>query len=108
MGDISILDLRGHYHFGMTDSVQNSVQKNNFRRKYSARWGIARGSISSALPLHSEHRLRRAQDKNRKQFSLYSAGIAVINQNNLEARRCWRIINEVLTDHLQGKDIWKF
>ena len=38
--------------------------------------GDRKGERAERLPLHSEHRLCRAQDINRKQFSLYSAGIA--------------------------------
>ncbi len=38
--------------------------------------GDQKGERAERLPLHSEHRLRRAQDINRKQLPLYSAGIA--------------------------------
>ncbi len=38
--------------------------------------GDRKGEQREALPLHSEHRLRRAQDINRKQLPLYSAAIA--------------------------------
>ncbi len=40
------------------------------------RWGIRKGEKAERLPLHSEHRLRRAQDIERKQISLYSARFA--------------------------------
>ncbi len=42
--------------------------------------GVRKGERAERRPLHSEHRLRRAQDINRKQLPLYSAGIAVLKQ----------------------------
>ena len=38
--------------------------------------GVRKGELREALPLDSEHRLRRAQDKSIKQLPLYSAAIA--------------------------------